>query len=524
MASDYDSAAETVGIERAGRGSEDPLAIAQEVKSGLHILIVDDDRTLREGCANALRVEGYNVTALGRGDEALSAVAQRSFDIVLCDLFLTPVSGMEILHAALRARRDAIFIVMTGDPSVTSSVEALRAGAWDYLVKPFAASQLLLLIGRAAHTVMLSREAHASQVEFKVQGGAGESLTLLGASPGFRNAVQLARRVAPTDASVMITGESGTGKEMIAQYIHAFSRRAKKTLVPINCAALPEPLLESEMFGHRKGAFTGADRDKAGLLEAAHGGTLFLDELTEMSQPIQAKLLRVLQDGVVRRVGSEQVDAIVDVRFISATNREPQDAVNAGILRADLYYRLRVVQIKLPPLRSRPDDIPALARFFLQRAWERHRPMRSAPPHFSEAAMECLRSHYWRGNIRELMNVVESLAVFSEPRQEIKPEDIPFFDDASVPPSAGTTLLPSSVLDGGYHAAKDRVVEHFEREYLARLVLRAGGNMSRAARVASIDRTTLYRLMEKHSLERDGPALTGSRGDFGAAAGEPTMS
>src|SRR5581483_10181306 len=265
--------------------SNDPLAITPELKASLRILIVDDDRTLREGCASVLQVDGYTVTALGRAEEALDAVSRRKFDIILCDLYLTPVSGMEILHAALRAHRDTLVVMMTGDPSVTSSVEALRAGAWDYLAKPFAASHLLLLVGRAAHAVMLSRQAQSSQVEFNAQVGSGDRITLLGTSSSFRQAVQLAGRVAPTDASVMITGESGTGKEMIAQYIHAHSRRAKKRLLPINCAALPEPLLESEMFGHRKGSFTGADREKQGLLEAAHGGTLFLDELTEMSLP-----------------------------------------------------------------------------------------------------------------------------------------------------------------------------------------------------------------------------------------------
>jgi two-component system response regulator PilR (NtrC family) len=504
------------------RTGDDPLAISAELKSALRILIVDDDRTLREGCANVLRVEGFNVTAVGRGDEAITAVGHRTFDIILCDLYLTPVTGMDVLHAALRAKRSTLVIMMTGDPSVTSSVEALRAGAWDYLVKPFAAQQLLLLIGRAAHTISLAREAEDSHIEFKSQSSNGERITLLGSSPAFRNAIQLARRVAPTDASVMITGESGTGKEMIAQYIHAHSRRAKKNLLPINCAALPEPLLESEMFGHRKGSFTGADREKQGLLEAAHSGTLFLDELTEMSQALQAKLLRVLQDGAVRRVGSEQVDAVVDVRFISATNREPQDAVNAGILRADLFYRLRVVQIKLPPLRNRTEDIPPLANYFLRMYWEHHRPMGSPPPRLTESAIEVLRSHYWRGNVRELQNVIESLAVFAEPRQEIKAEDIPFFDDSAGPVGAPATI-PASVMEGGYHAAKDRVVEHFEKEYLARLVLRSGGNMSRAARVASIDRTTLYRLMEKHSLERERVSLTSTR-SLDPSTAESTMS
>ena len=228
---------------------------------------------------------------------------------------------------------------------------------------------------------------------------------------------------------MFISGESGTGKEVIAQFIHQNSRRAGRALVPINCAALPEPLLESEMFGHRKGAFTGADRDKPGLLETANGGTLFLDELTEMSMPLQAKLLRVIQDGVVRRVGSEQQDAVVDVRFISATNREPQEAVDAGVLRGDLFYRLRVVPIKLPPLRKRPEDIPLLANHFLTHYWQRHRQMGDRVPRLSEASIGFLRSRPWRGNVRELQNVIEHVAVLAEPDQVIQPDDIPVYDD-----------------------------------------------------------------------------------------------
>src|SRR5215212_1782112 len=348
-----------------GEAARDPLSISAEVKSSLSLLIVDDDRTLREGCASVLQMDGFNVTTLGRGDEALELVRRRKFDIVLVDLYMTPVSGMEILRATLSAHKETIVVVMTGNPSVTTSIEALRAGAWDYLPKPFSATHLQVLIGRASHAVMMSREAQDLRVQLMKQHGHSDKLALIGISPLFRQAVDLARKVAGTDASVFISGESGTGKEVIAQFIHQNSRRDSRVLVPINCAALPDPLLESEMFGHRKGAFTGADRDKPGLLETANGGTLFLDELTEMTMPLQAKLLRVIQDGVVRRVGSEQQDAVVDVRFISATNREPQEAVDEGVLRGDLFYRLRVVPIKLPPLRKRPEDISILANHFL---------------------------------------------------------------------------------------------------------------------------------------------------------------
>src|SRR6476619_5837453 len=456
-----------------GEAARDPLSISAEVKSSLSLLIVDDDRTLREGCASVLQMDGFNVTTLGRGDEALELVRRRKFDIVLVDLYMTPVSGMEILRATISVHKDTIVVVMTGNPRLTTSIEAWRAGAWDYLPKPFSATHLQVLVGRASHAVMVARETKALRQQLVQQNGNSDKITLLGVAPAFRKAVELARKVAPTDASVMITGESGTGKEVIAQFIHHHSRRASRKLVPINCAALPEPLLESEMFGHRKGAFTGADRDKPGLLETANGGTLFLDELTEMSHPIQAKLLRVLQDGVVRRVGSEQQDATVDVRFVSATNRDPQEAVNAGILREDLFYRLRVVPIKLPPLRQRQEDIALLANHFLTHYWERHRESGDTLPKLTENSMEFLRTRQWRGNVRELQNVIEHVAVLAEPGQPIQPNDIPVYDDAGEWP-ADSTVSPA-VMDEAYHTAKDRVVAQFEKEYLTRLVTRAGG-------------------------------------------------
>jgi DNA-binding NtrC family response regulator len=486
------------GPDQANR---DPLSIPTDVKSSIRILVVDDERTLRESCASVLEMDGFNVTVVGRGEEALEAVKRRKFDIMLVDLYMSQVSGIDLLRAALHHHRDTIVVVMTGNPSVTSSIEALRAGAWDYLPKPFSATHLQVLIGRASHAVMVTRETHDLRAQLMAQSGMGEKFHMIGVSPSFRKAVELARKVAGTDASVLISGESGTGKELIAQFIHHHSRRASRQLVPINAAALPEPLLESEMFGHRKGAFTGADRDKPGLLETANGGTLFLDELTEMPMSIQAKLLRVIQDGVVRRVGSEQADAVVDVRFVSAMNRDPEEAVKQGLLREDLYYRLRVVPIKLPPLRKRLEDIPILATHFLTHYWQRHRQAGAPAPRLSEEAMAFLRSRPWKGNVRELQNVIEHVAVLAEPDHLIQPDEIPIYDDAADWP-VETAGLPNGVMDEGFHGAKDRVIAHFEREYLTRLVGRAGGNMSKAARLASIDRTTLYRLMEKHSFQR----------------------
>ncbi|PYP70543.1 MAG: hypothetical protein DMD41_14735, partial [Gemmatimonadetes bacterium] len=403
--------------------------LTPELKAGIRVLIVDDERSLRESCASVLQYEGYQVTVCSRGQEARETLKRNRFDVVLLDLYMPEVSGLRLLRLCLEAHPETIVIVITGNPSIDSSLEVLRAGAWDYLPKPFSATHLQILLGRAAHAVIVARESQAVRAQFEQANGNSELVTVLGTAPAFRRAVALARRVAATDASVFITGESGSGKELIAQFIHHHSRRSSRQLVAVNCAALPEPLLESEMFGHCKGAFTGAVRDKPGLLEAANGGTLLLDELVEMSKPIQAKLLRVIQDGVVRRVGSEATDAVVNVRFIACTNRNPEEAVKAGALREDLYYRLRVVPIHVPPLRDRPADIRLLAEYFLAHYWGRHRGPTSPLPTFSEAALRALRARPWKGNVRELQNVVEHMVVLLEPGIAIQPEDIPALGD-----------------------------------------------------------------------------------------------
>jgi DNA-binding NtrC family response regulator len=488
------------GLPLGGR-SPDEAGVPHALRASIRILVVDDDRTLREGCATVLQVEGYNVTTSGRGDEAVEMLRRTQFDIVLVDLYMTPVAGMEILKAVLSVRPETIVVMMTGNPSVNSSVEALRVGAWDYLPKPFSGSHLQVLVGRAAYAVKALRERDQARSTLLAQNGNSDRMTLLGASAAFRNIVELARKVAQTDASVMLVGESGTGKELIAQFVHRHSRRAKNPLVPLNCAAVPENLLESEMFGHKRGSFTGADRDKVGLLEVANNGTFFLDELTEMPLTLQAKLLRVVQDGVVRRVGSEQHDAIVNVRFISATNRDPRDAIKHKQLREDLFYRLNVFPIVLPPLRERVEDIPVLARHFLEQSWRRHHSSRVAVPTFSDAAIELLQSCAWRGNVRELQNVVEHAVVLATAGSSIGPDEIVLHHE----PSAGTDAVAptSTYLNDAYHLAKEQVLAKFEKDYVTRLVARASGNMSRAARLASVDRTTLYRLLERHGFRRD---------------------
>lgn len=502
------------------------LEVSAEQRAGIGILVIDDERSLRESCATVLEHEGYRVTLCRCGEEALELLKRQRFDIVLVDLYLTPVTGLDLLRTARKTHRGTIVIVITGNPSVASSMEALRLGAWDYLPKPFSAIQFQILIGRAAQAVLVAREAPPPRGVIARRGPDPDNLSVLGNSPQFRKVMELARKVAPSNASVFITGESGTGKELVAQFIHQHSRRSTRPLVAINCAALPETLLESEMFGHVKGAFTGAVRDKLGLLEAANGGTLFLDELLEMPKPIQAKLLRVLQDGVVRRVGSETTDAIVDVRFIAATNGSPEQAVESGALREDLYYRLQVVPIHLPPLRERRDDIPLLAKSFLTHYWTLHR--RGEPePRLSPAALHKLREHPWKGNVRELENVFEHAVVLLEAGAELQPSDLPFprasgfqMQRLAEPPADQAASSRSELTVGGsdpvsspadcdprwqeepYHTARDRVTADFERRYLLWLMNHTGGNLTKAARMAGVERTSLYRMMERHGLQR----------------------
>ena len=476
------------------------LSLDEQTRAAIRILIVDDEETLREGCRSLLETAGFTVESCRSGTDALHLLERRPFDIVLVDVFMPEVPGTAVMDAALASNPQTLVIMMTGNPSVETSLELMREGAWDYVPKPFSATHLNVLIGRAAHTVAVAREGQATSLEpSSSEPESDEDDTILGNSPPMQHLRTLIRQVARTDASVFIMGESGTGKELTARMIHSQSRRSSRDLIPINCAALPETLLESEMFGHVEGAFTGAVKAKKGLLEVAHGGTLFLDELTEMPMSIQAKLLRVVQDGVVRRLGSTQTDAVVNVRFIAATNMDPVEAVSQGKLRKDLFYRLRVVPILVPSLRQRPQDIQLLANHFLDMFWAQHRPSEDKPT-FTEEAIQALVDCAWPGNVRELRNVIEHAVVLLDEGADIEAANLPFFAD---PPGQAATerLWDTFALHGEYHETREKVLAAFERGYLSRLVRRAKGNMSDAAKIAGVDRTTLYRLTKKHDLD-----------------------
>jgi len=480
-------------------GEKENSLITGEFRATLSVLLIDDERTLRESCRSILTALGYRVEVASKGDEGLKLLQRRAFDIVITDLYLPDVTGVELCQAALERSPETLVVVMTGNPSVASNVEVLRAGAWDYLPKPFSATHLEILIGRAAHTVMVSRESGRDSESRSTE---REDDAPLGASPGFLRCLDLARKVAATDASVFITGETGTGKEMIAQFIHKLSRRRRRPIVAVNCAAFPEGLLESEMFGHVRGSFTGAVRDKAGLLESANGGTMFLDELTEMPKSLQAKLLRVIQDGVVRRVGSNDT-VVVNVRFIAASNRDADTAVREGALREDLYYRLRVVPISIPPLRERAPDIELLAGHFLKQYWLQHRGGDPRVPTLGPEALRELTAQDWPGNVRELQNALEHSVVLLEPGQVVRAGEIPLRGGTARHENSDASFeVGGDLLKESYHVARDRVVAQFERRYIESLVAAAEGNMSKAARIAGVDRTTLYRLMERQGLQR----------------------
>jgi len=469
------------------------MASSPVTDSPVTVLIVDDEEPLVRSCERILEHEGYSVLKASRGREALELVRRHRPDILLVDLMLPDVDGTTLLREAKRLDPQVLVIMITGFATVDSSIEAIKAGAYDYIPKPFTATQLQILIGRAANQVRLARDNE------RLRGQLRERYSLenvIGVSQAMQRVFALVLKVAPTDASVLISGESGTGKELIARAIHLQSRRADQAFVAVNCAAFPENLLESELFGHEKGAFTGADAQRRGLMECASEGTFFLDEICEMSQELQAKLLRALQERKIRRVGGE-VEIPVNIRVIAATNRDPEEAVASGALRQDLYFRLNVVPIRVPPLRERREDIPLLAQHFLRRYAEQYERDGSSELRLTPEAIRVLTAYRWPGNVRELQNVIERVVSLAAPGQEIGPADLP--EEVRTNAAAPGPLL-SFATDLPFHDAKEKAIQAFERAYLEALLARNGGNISQAAREARIDRKTIHRLLKKHRI------------------------
>ncbi|MGC4000391.1 MAG: sigma-54 dependent transcriptional regulator [Anaeromyxobacter sp.] len=446
------------------------------------VLVVDDQKNMRATTAILLRAAGHRVEEAEDGAAAIARVQAGTFDVVLTDLRMPGADGMQVLRAVQQHAPETQVIVMTAFGTIASAVEAIRHGAYDFLSKPFKEDEVLLRVAKAVERRRLMGEVALLTGEFRRQYGLEH---IVGRSAAMRDVLERVLRIAPTDTTVLVTGESGTGKELVARALHVASRRADRPFVPVNCAAITETLLESELFGHARGAFTGATKARRGLFEEAHGGTLFIDEIAETTPGFQAKLLRALQEGEVRRVG-ESTPVQVDVRVIAATNQDLRQAIAEKRFREDLYYRLAVVPLRIPPLRERREDVPLLAAHFLQR----YRQKTGVEKVFQPEALARLVDHDWPGNVRELENIVEQAAALSAAR-EIRPEDV----------AVEAFRAPASPAAPGQARTLAEILDDAERSALQEALRRAGGDLGRVARELGVSATTLWRKMKRHGLE-----------------------
>lgn len=455
------------------------------MSSSPRILVVDDDKGLREMLEILLVAKGYNTTSADGVASALAALEQHAFDLILSDVRM-PGGGGKALLEHLRADGDLTpLILLTAYGTIDDAVAALKTGATDYLQKPFDKDDLILRIERGLAHARVTTEADYLRSERDQDWRFG---SLVGVSPQMKKVGSLIKRVAQSDASVLLTGETGTGKELAAREIHDRSARSGRLLVPVNVAALPRELIETELFGHERGAFTGATERRQGRFEVADGGTLFLDEIGEAPPELQAKLLRVLQDGMIQRVGATK-ERSVDVRLITATHRDLNAMVDAGEFRSDLLYRVRVIEIRLPPLRERREDIRYLIADFLQRLREG-----SGESRITERALALLQRYDWPGNVRELRNVVERADILSEGKV-IDVEHLEFSIEQAATQTAPTGL-PSAAAAGGLSDALD----HCERDIIEQALLECDGVKARAARLLHISERTLWYKLRKHGL------------------------
>jgi DNA-binding NtrC family response regulator len=447
------------------------------------VLIVEDDPATRSGLAELVQAWGFLTDEAADGEEAMRKVTTFRPAIIVSDLVMPRMGGADLLRALKDQLSDITLILLTAQGTVDSAVEAIKEGAYDYLSKPVDPQRLQILLQKAVERQDTLREVRALRRQLREQGSFGR---IIGNSPGIRAVYRVIEQSAPTNASVLISGESGTGKELIAQTIHELSPRATFPFVAINCAAIPETLLESEIFGHEKGAFTGATDRRTGVFELAHRGTLFLDEIAEMMPATQVKLLRVLQERIFRRLGGRQ-EISVDVRVIAATNQNPQDAVNSGKLREDLFYRLNVFAIDLPPLRGRREDIPLLVQTFLT---EFNRTNAKGIRAVDQEAMYLLERYPWPGNIRELRNVIERATILAESE---------FIEPRHLPPtliSRGEASLPTLTIGPG------TTVDEAERRLILLTLDHTRNNKTRAAEILGISLKTLHNKLNR--MKEDG--------------------
>lgn len=448
----------------------------------LHALIVDDDTTFRLGLAEVVGREGFTVATAGSLEEARAAIERQTPDVLLTDLQLPDGDGMELLQEAPASGAPEV-ILITGHASLETAVEALRRGATDYLSKPVDLARVKMVLANLTRTRNLKREIGSLRSELRHLGRFGP---LVGVSPAMQAVYDLITRVAPTEATILITGETGTGKELVAQAVHELSRRSAQPFLPVNCGAISPNLIESDLFGHEKGSFTGADRMHRGYFERANGGTLFLDEVTEMPVELQVRLLRVLETSSVTRLGGTESIA-VDVRVLAATNRLPHEAVAQGKLREDLLYRLNVFPIALPPLRERPGDVELLADEVLERLNQQE----GASKRFTPEALERLARHDWPGNVRELSNVVQRAFILAE--EEIGPECLPLGEVMPQAPRAGRLSLEVGMS-----------VAEAERQLILATLERLDGDKRKAADVLKISLKTLYNRLKEYKTYENG--------------------
>jgi DNA-binding NtrC family response regulator len=453
----------------------------------IRVLVVDDEEATLRSFERILAARGFAVETATNGADAIARVAEGRTDVVLLDLMMPGLSGLDVLKKAKAQGCAAEIIIMTAFGDVDAAVTALKAGAHDFLTKPFqSADALAHSVAKAAEHGRLVARAQRLEKELEVRERYGD---IVGSSAPMREVYRAVESVAHSTATVLLQGESGTGKELVARAIHSRGPRAGKPFVPVNCSAIPEALVEAELFGHVRGAFTGAIETRVGLFETADGGTIMLDEIGDLPPHVQIKLLRTLQEGEIKRVGASE-SIHVDVRVIAATNVDLQKAMRERRFREDLFYRLSVITLPLPPLRERPDDIPLLAYHFLRKY-----ALRAARrvERFSVEAMRALRSHSWPGNVRELENAIERAVVMSR-GDVILPGDLP----ASVGDTAAPAPAAGLLLDLPFNDAKRRAVEQFEAGYAFGTLTRCGGNVSEAARQAGMDRSNFRRILRKY--------------------------
>jgi two-component system, NtrC family, response regulator AtoC len=452
----------------------------------MKILIIDDDAGLRKSLSLILGDAGYDVVHAEDGEMGLSTALEQDPDLILCDVRMPKLGGIEFLDRYHEAGGGALVLVMTAYGGLELAVQAMKKGAYDYIPKPFGADEVLLTVRKAEEREQLRREVGRLREQVRADARFGEIVV---ASRAMERALEIVRKVAPHDSSVLVTGASGTGKELVARILHRESPRADRAFVAVNCGGIPEQLLESEFFGFVKGAFTGADRDKEGLFEAADGGTLFLDEIGELPATLQVKLLRALQEGEVRRLGATATRR-VNVRIISATNLDLEAAVEGGDFRKDLYYRLAVVPIHLPPLRQRTEEIPRLVEHLLGRQRER---LNSEVEGVEPEAMEVLLSYSWPGNIRELENVLERALVLTE-GPKISIEDLPEVVRRPAPEGAGIAV------DGADLSVK-RQGARLEKHLIQLALDRTGGNKTQAAELLDLSPRALRYKVQEYGID-----------------------